>query len=105
MLSDGVSAILQSGLILEYIRRMFSSKFMYIVPVAQITKKSHTTRKSLIFHVLCALFEQIPFGMTRDILKIPTLCGAKNSKKKPVYLVIWSCGFPKLYMYIAQDQG
>ena len=40
-LSGGVSAILQSGLIIKNIRRMFSSKFMYIVPVAQIDSKKH----------------------------------------------------------------
>ena len=35
-LSGGVSAILQSGLILANIRIMILSKFMYIVPIAQI---------------------------------------------------------------------
>ena len=47
---------------------------------------------SLIFRVLCALFEQIPFGKNRDILKKnPTLCGAKNSNKLrvPGHLVTW----------------
>ena len=39
-LSGGVSAILQSGLILENIRRMFSPKLMYIVLVAQIESKN-----------------------------------------------------------------
>ena len=39
----------------------------------------YTTRKSLIFRVLCALFEQIPSGVNRDIIKNPTWCGAKNS--------------------------
>ena len=45
--------------------------------------------KSLIFRILCALFEQIPFGM--NILKNPTLCGAKDSYKLrvPSHLVTW----------------
>ena len=52
---------------------------------------AYTTRMSLIFRVLCALFEQIPFGMNRDILKNPTLCRAKNSNKLRVHcqLVAW----------------
>ena len=55
---------------------------------------AYTTRKSLIFCVLCALFEQIPFGMNRDILKHPTLCGDKNRTNS----VIWSRGVPNLMM-------
>ena len=42
-LSGGVSAILQSGLIIKNIRRMCSSKFMYIVPVARIDSKKHSS--------------------------------------------------------------
>ena len=40
---------------------------------------------------VCALFEQIRFGMNRDILKNPTLCGAENSNKLRVtsHLVTW----------------
>ena len=33
------------------------------------------------FSAHCTLFEQIPWGMNRDILKNPTLCGAKNRNK------------------------
>ena len=55
----------------------------------------YTTRKSLIFRVLCALFEQIPSGINQDILKIlPDVKIVTNS----VHLVIWSCGFPTLHM-------
>ena len=71
---------------------------MYIVPVTQIDSKNilrmfsrirpdrsqnsaYITGKGLIVRVLCVLFEQIPFGMNRDILKKPTLCEAKNSNK------------------------
>ena len=52
---------------------------------------AYTTRKNLIFHVLCALFEQIPSGINWDIKKNPTWCGAKNSNKlcAPSYLVTW----------------
>ena len=38
----------------------------------RLQNSAYTTRKSLIFHVLCALFEQIPSGINRDILKSPT---------------------------------
>ena len=107
-LSGGVSAVLQSGLILENIQRMFSSKFRYIVPMTQIDSKkqslnvlenetrsqnsAYTIRKSSIFRIHCASFEQIPFGMNRDILKkIPTCRGVKNSNKLCVlcHLVTW----------------
>ena len=37
----------------------------------RLQNSSDTTRKSLIFRVLCTLFEQIPFGMNRDIVKNP----------------------------------
>ena len=40
---------------------------------------AYTTRKSLIFCILCTLLEQIPSGINQDILKIPTWCKAKNS--------------------------
>ena len=36
----------------------------------RLQNKAYTTRKSLIFRVLCALFEQISSGINRDILKI-----------------------------------
>ena len=80
---------------------------MYIVLVTQIDSKKHslnvlendtrlqnsayTVRMSFIFHVLCTLFEQIPFGMFRDILKNPTWSGVKNSNKLCVrcHLVTW----------------
>ena len=38
----------------------------------RLKSSTDTTRKSLIFHVLCALFEKkIPSGINRDILKHP----------------------------------
>ena len=72
--------------------------YRYIVLVAQIDSKTilwmfqeldqiaeyHLHHQKMVFQVLCALFEQIPFGMNRDILRNPTLCGAKNSNK-PYY--------------------
>ena len=61
----------------------------------RLQNSAYTIRKSLIFHILCSLFEQIPSDINRDILKNPTLCGAKNSKNS-VHLVIWSHGFPTL---------
>ena len=36
----------------------------------RLQNRAYTTRKSLIFRVLCALFEQIPSGINRDIKKI-----------------------------------
>ena len=82
-------------LILENIRKMF---LLYIRAAGKMYMKfgeiyspnmlenqtrlqnsAYTTRKSLIFHVLCALFEQIPSGINQDILKHPTWCGAKHS--------------------------
>ena len=79
---------------------------MYIVSVAEIDSKNIlrmfsrirpacrialTPTESLIFCVLCALFEQIPFDMKRDILKNPTLCRAKNSNTLcvPSHSVTW----------------
>ena len=38
----------------------------------RLQNSTDTTRKSLIFHVLCALFEKIPSGINRDILKNST---------------------------------
>ena len=48
---------------------------MYIVPVTQIDSKNILR----MFSRTLRLFEQIPFGMNRDILKNPTWSGAKNS--------------------------
>ena len=86
-------------------REYFSSKFMYIVPVAQTDSKNILRMFSRIrpdcrimltpperaWFSAYSLFEQIPFGMNRDILKHPTLCGAKNSNKLcvPSHLVTW----------------
>ena len=57
-------------------------------------------RKSLIFRVLCALFEQIPLGTNRDILK--TLPDAElKIVTNSMYLVIWSRGFPTLTTFDA----
>ena len=36
----------------------------------RLRNSDYTARKNLIFRVLCALFEQIPSGINRDILKI-----------------------------------
>ena len=51
----------------------------------------YTTRKSLIFHVLCALFEEIPSHINQDILKILPDAELKNSNKlcAPSHLVTW----------------
>ena len=38
----------------------------------RLQNSAYTTRKSLIFRVLCALFEQISSGINQDILKNPT---------------------------------
>ena len=47
----------------------------------RLQNSTATTRKSLIFPVLCALFEKIPSGINRDILKNPTRSGAKQNNK------------------------
>ena len=47
----------------------------------RLQNSAYTTRKNLIFRVFCALFEQIPSGINRNILKNPTWCGAKNSNR------------------------
>ena len=73
-LSGGVSAILRSGLILEVIRRMFLLSVwvtgtMYmdfdekhspnvLENQTRLQNSTDTTRKSLIFRELCALFEK-----------------------------------------------
>ena len=96
-LSGGVSAILRPELILENIRKMFllsvwATGTMYmnfdekhslnvLENQTRLQNSIYTTRKSLIFRVLCALFKQIPPGINQDILKTPAWCGAKNSNK------------------------
>ena len=78
-------AILRSELILENIGRMFllsiwATGTMYmnfdekhfpnvLENQTRLQNSIYTTRKSLIFRVLCALFEQIPLGINQDILK------------------------------------
>ena len=61
----------------------------------RLQNNAYTNRKSFIFRVLWALFEQIPSGINRDILKNPT-----DTKLKIVtnsaHFVIWSHGFPTL---------
>ena len=73
-LSGGVSAILRSGLILEVIRRLFLLSVwvtgtMYmdfdekhspnvLENQTRLQNSTDTTRKSLIFRELCALFEK-----------------------------------------------
>ena len=57
----------------------------------RLQNSAYTTRKSLIFRLLCALFEQIPSVINWDILKNLTWCRAKNSNKlcAPSHLVTW----------------
>ena len=57
----------------------------------RLQNSTDTTRKRLIFHIFCALFEKIPLGINRDILKNPTWSGAKNSNNlcAPSHLVTW----------------
>ena len=38
----------------------------------RLQNSAYTTGKSLIFRILCALFEQISSGINQDILKNPT---------------------------------
>ena len=110
-ISGGVSTILRSGLILENIRRMFllsiwDTGTMYLnfdekhspnvlENQTRLQNSTDTTRKSLIFRELCALFENNSSGINRDILKHPTWSGAKNSNNlcAPSHLV--TC-FPRL---------
>ena len=57
----------------------------------RLQNSAYIIRKSLIFCILCALFEQIPSGINQDILKNPTWCRVKNSNKLcvPSHLVTW----------------
>ena len=61
----------------------------------RLQNSTDTTRKSLIFHELCTLFENNSSGINRDILKHPTWSRVKNSNKlcAPSHLV--TC-FPRL---------
>ena len=63
--------------------------FSRIRPDCRITLTP--SERAWFFHILCALFEQIPSGINRDILKNPTWCGAKNSNKLCAlsHLVTW----------------
>ena len=62
----------------------------------RLQNSAYIIRKSLIFHLLCTLFEQIPSGINPDILK--NLTDAKlKIVTNSVHLVIWSRGFPTLY--------
>ena len=80
--------VVWSGLILENIRRMFLLSIWATGTTGtfskcsrksdQIEDRAYTTKKSLIFRILCPLFEQILLCINRDILDL-TLCGAKNS--------------------------
>ena len=56
----------------------------------RLQNSAYTTRKSLIFRVLCALFEQIPSGINRDILKILPDAELKIvTNSAPSHLVTW----------------
>ena len=74
--------------ILEFWRNVLENQ-------TRLQNSTDTTRKSLIFHELCALFENNSSGINRDILKHPTWSGAKNSNNlcAPSHLV--TC-FPRL---------
>ena len=61
-----------------------------------LQNSDYTTRKSLIFHILCPLFEQIPSGINRDILKKILPDAELKIVTNSVHLVIWSRGFPTL---------
>ena len=61
----------------------------------RLQNSAYITRKSLIFRVLCALFEQIPSGINQDMLKILPDAELKIVTNS-VHLVIWSRGFPTL---------
>ena len=87
-LSGGVSTIPRSGLILENNRRMFLLSIwvtgtMYmnfdekhspnvLENQTRLQNSTDTTRKSLIFRKICALFENNSSDINRDILKHPT---------------------------------
>ena len=53
---------------------------------------AYTTRKSLIFRVLCALFEQIPSIINQNILKQILPNAELKIVTNSVHLVIWSRG-------------
>ena len=63
---------------------------------SRLQNSSYTTRKSLLFSVLCALFEQIPSGINRDILKKILPDAELKIVTNFIHLVIWSRGFPTL---------
>ena len=62
----------------------------------RLQNSAYTTRKCLIFRVLCALFVQIPSGINRDILKKILPDAELNLVTNFVHLVIWSRGFSTL---------
>ena len=95
-LSGGVSAILRSGLILENIRRMFFLSIWATGTMNMNFDEKHSpnvlgNQTRLQNSNNLNLFEQIPPDKNRDILKIPTWCGAKNSNKLCAlsHLVTW----------------
>ena len=59
----------------------------------RLQNSTDTTRKSLSFRVLCALFEKNPSGINQIFLKILPEAELKIETKS-VLLVIWSRGFP-----------
>ena len=61
----------------------------------RLQNNTDTTRKSLIFRELCALFENNSSGINRDILKHPTWSGSKNSNKLCASSHLVTC-FPRL---------
>ena len=63
----------------------------------RLQNSAYTTRKSLIFCIRCALFDQIPSDLNRDILKILPDAELKIVTHS-VHLAIWSRGFPTLYL-------
>ena len=62
----------------------------------RLQNSAYTTRKSLIFCILCTLFEQIPSGIDQDILKKILPDAELKIVTNSVRLVIWPCGFPTL---------
>ena len=84
-----LSAILQSGLILENIRRIvllsiWGTVTMYmnfdekhspnvLANRTRLQNSAYTTRKNLSFRVLCALFEPILSGIIRDTVELRRL--------------------------------
>ena len=63
----------------------------------RLQNSAYITRKTLIFRVLCALFEQIQSGINRDILKKILPDAELKIVTNSVHPVIWSRGFPTLY--------